>query len=161
MARNKAWSKEQTNKRLGKWKSISCKNQCVPRSAIQTETISKFILKWKLKENEKKSITISHPYPDNQTVLKTRKNEEQSDNITLNKDTWKCSLLARFARFLVSVFLPLKKTKGLLMCLPPCFCFFSPSHNHLFKEPLPLLQRPTSQFQKSHSTFSLKILTFL
>ena len=69
-----------------------------------------------------KNKTISHPYPDNQTVTKTRKNEKQSDNITLNKHTWKCSPLARFARLLIYVFL-LKKTEGLQTCSPICFYF--------------------------------------
>ena len=90
-----------------------------------TKTISKFILKWKSKENEKKCRTISHLYPNNQIVIKTRKNEEQIDNKTLNKHTWKCSSLARFVRLLVPIFLPLKKTKGLQTCPFLYFFFFS------------------------------------
>ena len=65
-------------------------------------------MKKKIK-NEKKNRAISHPYPDNQTVIKTiRGNKKQSDNITLNKRTWKCSPLARFAKLTVFVFFPLK-----------------------------------------------------
>ena len=133
-----------------------------------TKTISKFILKWKSKENEKKCRTISHLYPNNQIVIKTRKNEEQSDNITLNKHTWKCSSLARFVRLFVPVFFPLKKTEASKRVLFSTFSFSAFSSyiysvstllhskkKKLFEYPLVICQHliPDGPFPPPHQTF--------
>ena len=115
---------------------------------IQVYPQRKIEIKW-----EKKGIAISHPYPDNQIVIKTRKNEEQSDNITLNKHTWNCSHLARFSRLLVC--LPSsKKNRGppdvsSSLLLPP-----PPSSNHL------LLKSLSSTKLSSLSHF-LQVIIFL